>query len=107
MSGRERVAANEKSASAGAGKWAFASSGVLEDFVFGEGTNGGLSGENSGFPFLIVALHMTQQEQSSPARRQHCNTRIRGGDCVGDGATAGGNVFLKGSVRFDQQTANQ
>ena len=50
---------------------------------------------------------MTQQKQARPANRQHSDTSVRCSDCVRDGALASGNVLFEGSVRFDQQTANQ
>ena len=54
--GREGVSADEKAARATAGERSFSSRGVFEDFGIGECSEGGLSGEDSGFALLIITL---------------------------------------------------
>src|SRR5262249_7245997 len=62
MRGRERVSSNKKASWARAGERTLASGRVLEDFGIGERAKGSLPGQNSGFTFLIVTLHVPQQE---------------------------------------------
>src|SRR5581483_6184295 len=104
---RKRITTHKESSSSASCKRPLPSGGIFEDFSLDNRADCCLPAENSGLSFLIVMLHVTQQEQSSPGSGQAGDPDIGKRHCVRNGAAGSGHVLLDGSVSLYEEASHK